>query len=100
MTTVAQRYNVSSNYLARVCEQLKVPRPGRGYWQQLAAGQKIERDPLPEPDPGDELAWRRGADSGYAARSIETPVFSGLGERKRRREQRPKVHPLLVGVRE
>lgn len=100
MTTVAQRYGVSSNYLARVCEQLKVPRPGRGYWQQLAAGQKVARDALPEPDPGDELAWRRGVDSGYHARSIETPLFTGLGERKRRREHRPKVHPLLAGVRE
>lgn len=30
MTTVAQRYGVSANYLARICERLVVPRPGRG----------------------------------------------------------------------
>ncbi len=100
MTTVAQRYDVSSNYLARICEQLSIPRPGRGYWQQLAAGKTVEREPLPEPDPGDETTWKRGSDGGYEARPVSSPVFTGLGERKTRRGQRPKTHPLLVGVRE
>jgi hypothetical protein len=31
MTTVAKRYGVSSNYLARVCERMGLPRPERGY---------------------------------------------------------------------
>jgi hypothetical protein len=31
MTTVAKRYDVSSNFLARICERLNVPRPARGY---------------------------------------------------------------------
>jgi hypothetical protein len=100
MTTVAKRYNVSSSYLARVCEQFRVPRPGRGYWRQLKVGQKVERDPLPEPDPGDELAWNREPDEGYHRRSLPTPVFTGIGERKTRREERPKTHPLVAGVRE
>jgi hypothetical protein len=100
MTTVAERYGVSSNYLARICEQLKVPRPGRGYWQQLAAGKLVERDPLPEPDPGDVTAWKRGSGGGYNVRPISTPTFTGLGERKTRRGERPKTHPLLAGVRE
>lgn len=30
MTTVSKRYGVSSVYLARICEQLRVPRPPRG----------------------------------------------------------------------
>jgi Zn-dependent peptidase ImmA (M78 family) len=31
MTTVAKRYDVSSNFLARICERLHVPHPLRGY---------------------------------------------------------------------
>jgi len=99
MTTVAKRYGVSSNYLARVCEQLKIPRPPRGYWQQLAAGQKLGKEPLPEQDPGDETAWHRGRD-GYYGNPPPLPVFTGLGARRRRRGERPKTHPLLVGARE
>ena len=30
-TRVARRYDVSSSYLARVCEGLNVPHPPRGY---------------------------------------------------------------------
>jgi hypothetical protein len=97
MTTVAKRYGVSSNYLARICEQLKVPRPSRGYWQQKAVGQAVEPEPLPELDPGDPTRWQRGRND-YAAYPPPLPVFSGLGPRKTRREQRPKTHPLLVGV--
>lgn len=43
MITVAKDYGVSSNYLARVCEQLKVPRPNRGYWAKRAAGKKDDQ---------------------------------------------------------
>jgi len=100
MTTVAERYDVSSNYLARVCEQLKVPRPGRGYWQKLAAGKEPERDPMSELDPGDPVVWKRGVERDYDARATGTPVFVGLGERGTRRETRPKKHPLASGVRD
>jgi hypothetical protein len=34
MTTVAN-YQMSSTFLARICERLNVPRPPRGYWAQL-----------------------------------------------------------------
>lgn len=97
MTTVAKRYDVSSNYLARICERLKIPRPPRGYWQQKAAGQDVEQEPLPPPDPGDESAWRRGGYE-YSRIAAPLPVFTGVGERRSRREERPKTHPLLVGV--
>lgn len=99
MTTVAKRYDVSSNYLARICERLKIPRPPRGYWQQRAAGQDVEQEPLPPPDPGDESAWRRGGYE-YARSAAPLPVFTGVGERRTRREERPKTHPLLVSVRD
>jgi hypothetical protein len=47
MRTVAERYGVSDVWLAKVCRQLRVPVPGRGYWAKRAAGKAPERTPLP-----------------------------------------------------
>ncbi len=46
-TKLAQRYDVSSSYLARVCEGLNVPHPSRGYWARKAAGETLPVPPLP-----------------------------------------------------
>jgi len=59
MLKVAARYDVSSSYLARICTRMNVPRPERGYWAKLAVGRAPKQPPLPEPEPGDELAWAR-----------------------------------------
>lgn len=58
MITVAKRYDVSSSFLARMCERLEVPRPPRGYRQQLAVGRR-ERPTLEAPGPGAEVEWSR-----------------------------------------
>jgi hypothetical protein len=57
MTTVARRYSVSSSFLARICAQLSVPRPPRGYWQQLQVGRTTTKPSLPDPEPGGEVEW-------------------------------------------
>src|SRR5262245_21784326 len=98
MTTVAEQYEVPSNYLARICERLKVPRRPRGYWQQRAVGRSEPLPPLPELDPGDETEWVRGVEP--YQRHPPRPVFTALAKRSTRRPERPKTHPLLVGVRE
>jgi hypothetical protein len=96
MTHVAKRYGVSSVYLARICEQLGVPRPPRGYWQQLAVGVKVERVALPDADPGGALEWVR---DGHEPRR-KPPVAPIAGQRlKQRTGERPDKHPLLVGAR-
>jgi hypothetical protein len=74
MTTVAKRYEVSSNYLARICEQLDVPRPPRGYWQQRAVGIDVEREALPERGPGEDLEWRRDRSEPRRQPMVATPV--------------------------
>ena len=53
MTKVAEKFEVSGSYLARVCTELRVPRPERGYWAKLAVGKAPQRPALPEPLPGD-----------------------------------------------
>lgn len=59
MTKIADRFNVSDSYLARVCTLLNVPRPERGYWAKLAVGKAPSQTPLPAPRPGDPLHWTR-----------------------------------------
>ncbi len=48
MSTVATRYGVSDVYLRRICKQMDIPLPGRGYWQRLAAGGEPKIPSLPE----------------------------------------------------
>lgn len=57
MTKVAEQFKVSGSYMARVCSVLRVPRPERAYWAQLAVGKAPEKPLLPEAQPGDQLSW-------------------------------------------
>src|SRR5580658_3804871 len=75
MTTVAKRYDVSSNFLARVCERLNVPRPSRGHWAQAKVGRVGKRPPLPEPRPGDNVEWVRDGERPRAVAVPRTPVL-------------------------
>ncbi len=93
MTAVAKRYEVSSNYLARICERLNIPRPPRGYWQQLEVGIEVEREALPAAEPGDEIEWCRDGSSPQLA-----PMTS-KSTRTWKKGERPDKHPLLVGAR-
>jgi hypothetical protein len=63
MSKVAEQFDVSGSYLARVCTLLNVPRPERGYWAKLAVGRAPSQTPLPAPQPGDPLQWRNGGTS-------------------------------------
>src|SRR5262249_5944397 len=60
MTTVAARFGISANYLARVCDHLNVPHPNRGYWAKLSVGNAAKRPPLPVARPGEVLQWTKG----------------------------------------
>ena len=98
MLAVAQRYQVSSSFLARICRRLRVPCPPRGYWAKKAAGLKPKTPPLPPPEPGEELGWSRGWEPAprqpYPAPSTEAP------NRIKVKTETPSdgLHPLLVGV--
>jgi hypothetical protein len=97
MTAVAARYGVSSSFLARVCERLRVPRPGRGYWAQLKVGKPTPRPALPSAEPGDELEWTK---DGAPRRRAPAPSQPPDSKRWRRVGPRPDRHPLVVGVKE
>ena len=59
MIRVAEHFNVSSSYLARVCSNLNVPRPKRGYWAKLAAGKAVSVPKLPEAKLGEPIEWSK-----------------------------------------
>ena len=59
---LAVLYGISDVGLAKVCRRYSIPRPPRGYWARLAAGQRIRKPPLPRPDQGDEVVFLKGWD--------------------------------------
>jgi len=48
MSRLAAEYGISDVALAKTCKRFDIPRPGRGHWARLAAGEKIKRPPLPK----------------------------------------------------
>ena len=48
MWTVAPRYGLSDVGMAKVCRRYRIPVPGRGYWQQKQAGQRVHQIQLPK----------------------------------------------------
>ena len=70
MLRVADRFGVSSSYLARVFTELKVPRPRQGYWAQREFGKSPPKPDLPPARPGDITEWSPGASVGTAVRSL------------------------------
>lgn len=100
MTTVATKYQVSSSFLARVCAQMRVPRPARGYWAQLKVGKAPDRPSLPEPKPGDLIEWTRGGESRSMPAAPPKAPEPGTQRRPRTRTNRPSRHLLLARAEE
>lgn len=95
MTSIAGRYGVSSSFLARVCTAMNVPRPPRGYWEQLKVGRAPERSLLPEAQPNIALEWLKG---GGARLSQSPPTISPKPRQTRPSSERPSQHNLLAGI--
>lgn len=121
MLRVAERFGVSSSYLARVFTELRVPRPAPGYWAQREYGKAPPKPELPPARPGDLTEWRPGVSVGTIVRSVERAARTvepsapsqidgddaepnaarSIPTRKSGRHAtavEPKRHELLVGV--
>jgi len=48
VSRLANKLGVSDVAVAKWCRKLGVPRPGRGYWARIEAGQSVKRTPLPK----------------------------------------------------
>ena len=93
MVKVAEKFNVSGSYMARICSVLHVPRPERGYWAKLAFGKAPERPPLPEAQPGDQLSWSQDGE----LRLPPLPRLATPPSPRRRKLSRPVtgIHGLI-----
>lgn len=67
LSSLAARWGISRNGLAKICDRVLVPYPGRGYWN----ARRAERPPLPPPPPGAEALITIGG-SGGGARRVRT----------------------------
>ena len=47
LTLVAADLGISANGLAKICDRVLVPYPGRGYWSKVQAGRADKAKPLP-----------------------------------------------------
>lgn len=52
MLQLAPRYGLSDVGLAKICREMRIPLPWRGYWQKKAAGQKVGPPTLRPLPPG------------------------------------------------
>lgn len=43
MRKLARRYGLSDVGLAKICREMLIPLPWRGYWQQKSAGKNVKR---------------------------------------------------------
>lgn len=98
MVNIAKEFGVSSSYLARICSRLNVPRPARGYWAQISAGQHMAKRPLPEAQPGDEISWNpsdgRCEIQKWTQKAVETPNVTKRARKRNLDEQ----HELVVDM--
>ncbi len=98
ISKLAGTYDVSGSYLARICRELKIPTPGRGYWAQLQAGQKPTKPILPPLRAGDPTVWIRSLTS-----SLDTDVLPIPPEARSDippcRRSRP-LHELLIDAKD
>lgn len=99
MLRVAERFGVSSSYMARICTLLNVPRPARGYWARLAVGNAPRIPLLPDPRPGDEPVWAREGEEIRIDKPLPRPPIT---TRRSRAVSEPSMteHPQLNGAKE
>lgn len=50
MVKVAKRYGISNVAIAKTCRKMRIPLPGRGYWNKVYSGHTMPKTPLPEYD--------------------------------------------------
>jgi len=84
MTKLAQKYEISSVALKKICNKLNVPTPPRGYWAKLQSGQRLKKTPLPKKKYGAPSSHEIFVNHAIAQRKIAAlPTDEGLPDRLR-----------------
>jgi hypothetical protein len=98
MIRVAKRFGVSGSYLARICNELSVPRPDRGYWAKLAVGKASPMPELPPAEPGDPTEWDRNAHPYQSLKRSITSASKSPPKRKGIRRSSGDQHEVIHGA--
>lgn len=72
-TKVASRLGISDVALGKLCSKLQVPKPSRGYWARVEAGQRPRKPALP--------AFREENEKG--GKASKKPAGTHLSQRKK-----------------
>lgn len=91
---LAERFQVSDSYLARVCDSLNIPRPNAGHWAKKDAGKASPPPKLPPAQIGEPTEWHPGGG---------VLVRRSMPRAKPTREHTPqsarlKTHDLILGA--
>jgi hypothetical protein len=87
-TAVAAVYGVSDVAIKKACKKLNIPTPGRGYWQKVKVGAKIDRPPLPK---------NQGAPVARAGNSEDYDTHRELQRKVKEKIKSPKSEPVIKG---
>lgn len=98
ISKLAVTYRVSGTYIARICRELKVPTPGRGYWAKLSAGKNPPKDALPKYRAGDPTMWIRSITSSRFTDVMPVPPKSRSEIPPQKRSRTP--HGFLLETKE
>ena len=94
--TVAQNCGTTDVGLRKICDELGVPIPPRGYWAKVAAGKKARVRPLPDKHDGQTRYVRRvWVDEKAPEREKRVAVL--LAERRPAEWPAVVVPPTLIG---
>lgn len=85
---VAKTYGISDVALAKICRKLNIPRPSRGFWARLKAGQKVEPVGLPP--------LKAGEPEEHRVTRWTVPPAPPLSPEEIAFRARPEFHPKAV----
>lgn len=91
---LAERFQVSDSYLARVCDSLNIPRPNAGHWAKKDAGKASPAPALPPAQVGEPTEWHLGG--GVLVR--RSMPRAKPGREREPKSARPKIHGLIQGA--
>lgn len=105
MVQLSKKLGISDVGLSKVCDRMRIPTPGRGWWAKKEAGHSVRRDklpPLPKDSPQSmrEVTFRPRPDGGGVTTSERIAAQRAIEDAPENRIVIPDVledpHPLIA----
>jgi hypothetical protein len=93
---ISKEFGLSDRGLGKVCERYDIPKPPRGYWQKLSAGEKIKIPKLPKiKDKWRENIRIEGTIDAQMSTSVSKKIVEQTPEQIVVPSRLSKTHPLV-----